>query len=155
MSVINYLRFAILGAIHVNSPIYPHSKFINKPFLLIGQQGVRVDIYNVLRLILSEHQFPFVFSDSDEHLRKNKHTVFELGSVVVSNTVNTDFSFQILKSAQLLQDDFQIISSFLVSDRVLIFFNQYSHCLIIVLLHIFDMENMGYSEWFFLIVLNQ
>ena len=40
MSVINYLRFAVLSAIYVNSHIYPHCKFINKPFLLIGQQGV-------------------------------------------------------------------------------------------------------------------
>ena len=55
MSVINNLRLAVLGAIHIYSPVYPHGKLIYKPFLLLCQQSVRVNIDNILRSMFSEH----------------------------------------------------------------------------------------------------
>ena len=49
MPVINNLRLAVLGAIYIYSPVYPHGKLIDKPFLLFCQQRVRVNIDNILR----------------------------------------------------------------------------------------------------------
>ena len=73
--------------------------------------------------MLTKSQFLLVFTNLYEHLRQNKYTILQFGTIVVPNIVDTNLSFNILKATQFFQDALQVMLTLFIGQRVLIFFN--------------------------------